>query len=263
MHLCFSCGYKGNLYVLVRDLLDLDHGDILKFLEDREEVPLDVLAKRLSDLPQYVSSDDTIPMSEARLAGFTSPPEWGLKSRAINAEAAELYGVLWDEENSNWILPLREPYFYKLMGWQEKGSRSRFFRNYPAGIKKSTTLFGVDVQREDTAILVESPLDCLRLYTAGFKGAVASCGAMVSAEQVKLLKRSETVVVAMDNPRFDEAGKKACEEIRLLAKKYGVIVKYFNYGDFPEKDPGDMTDEQIAWGIANSKDMILGSRAYL
>lgn len=263
VHICFSCGYKGNLYKLVKDVKKIDDWDIAKFLEEEPEVPIDELRRRLMSLPEYVAPEQKIAMSEARLAVFDSPPESALKHRNISAYSAEVYGVLWDTKNSNWILPLREPNFHKLIGWQEKGSRSRFFRNYPAGVRKSTTLFGVEVQRDDLVIVVESPLDCLRLYTAGFKGAVATCGALVSSDQAKLLRRSSVIIAAFDNPKIDDAGKKASKELRQFARKYGLEVKFFNYGDSGKKDPGDMTDDELAWGIEHSIDAIYGEKAYL
>jgi DNA primase len=263
VHICFSCGYKGNLLSLVKDLKGVNSYDATDYLHEHSEITVDELLKKLRGLPQYVAPAPQIEMSEARLAIFDFPPEFALKERNLSARSAEVYGVLWDTENSNWILPLREPDFLKLIGWQEKGSRSRFFKNYPAGVKKSTTLFGVDVQRPELTIVVESPLDCLRLYTAGFRGAVATCGALISQDQAKLLRRSEKVIAAFDNPLLDSAGAKASEELRQYAKRYGIELSYFNYGDSGKKDPGDMTDEQIAWGIENAKDMIFGKKAYL
>lgn len=262
-HICFSCGYKGNIYTLIKDVKGLDEWELASYLNNREETPVEELKKKFLDLPQYIAPVEKLSMSESRLAIFDFPPESALKERNLSTDAAEIYGVLWDKENSNWILPLRESDFHRLLGWQEKGSRSRFFKNYPAGIKKSTTVFGVDIQREEQVIVVESPLDCLRLYTAGFRGAVATCGAIISAEQAKILRRSNKVIAAFDNPKIDEAGKHACEDLRKFAHKYGLEVSFFNYGDTGKKDPGDMTDEEIAWGIENAIDMIYGEKAYL
>jgi hypothetical protein len=51
--------------------------------------------------------------------------------------------------------------------------------------------------------------------------------------------------------------------MREFARKYGLNVAFFNYGDSGKKDPGDLTDEEIAWGIANAKSSILGEKAYV
>jgi DNA primase len=78
-----------------------------------------------------------------------------------------------------------------------------------------------------------------------------------------LLRYSDVVIAAFDNPRIDDAGRKASEEMLSSARKYGMTLKYFNYNDSDAKDVGDMTDEQISFGIANAKDSIFGERAYL
>ncbi len=263
VHICFSCGYKGNLLSLVKDLKGINSYDASDYLHENSEVTADELLKKLRNLPEYVVAEQPPQISEAHLAIFDLPPEFALKERNLSARSAEVYGVLWDPKNETWILPLREPDFLTLIGWQEKGSRNRFFKNYPAGVKKSTTLFGIDVQRPELTIVVESPLDCLRLYTAGYRGAVAICGAVISETQAKLLRRSQKIIAAFDNPRLDPAGSKGCEDLRQFAKRYGMELSYFNYGDSGKKDPGDMTDEEIKWGIENAKDMIFGKSAYL
>lgn len=261
-HMCFSCGYKGNLYTLVRDLNpDFDHWDIVDFLKTEPVADAGDLLKRLQELPEYVRSvEDEIPMAESRLAVFDGEiPEYALKKRNISQESAEMYNVLWNPKEEHWILPLRDPHSGQLMGWQEKGFNGRYFRNQPAGVKKSHTLFGVDIMQDDFAIVVESPLDCLRLYHAGYTGGVSTLGASVSEHQAKLLRYSSKIIAAFDN---DQAGEKANDELLKYAKQYGLDVSYFNYGDSTKKDPGDMTDDEIRWGIENARNMILGRKAY-
>jgi hypothetical protein len=202
-------------------------------------------------------------MSEARLAVFTDPPMEALQARHLTPEAAKEYSVLWDSKKSAWVLPLREPHFNRLIGWQEKGTIHRTFFNRPAGLPRSKTLFGIENQEDSVTILVESPLDCVRLASAGVRGAVALCGTTISDDQIKLLRYSERVISALDNPKIDKAGKKASDELRQLARKYGLNLFFFNYGDTGKKDPGDLSDEEIAWGIQNAKSSILGEQAYV
>jgi hypothetical protein len=275
-HICFSCGYKGNLVQLVCDVKEFytpswndvppqyDYNMGNKWLAGAIEVSIEELKEALGKIPQYIAPPPRpLPMSEARLAIYVTPPEEALSARHLTVESAEHYKVLWNRNTSTWILPLREPHFNKLMGWQEKGTVDRTFKNRPAGLQKSKTLFGLEHQREDIAVIVESPLDCLRLYSAGVQGALATCGAIVSEEQVKLIRYSEKVIAAFDNPNIDAAGKKASDQMRIWARKYGINLFFFNYGDSGKKDPGDMTDEEIRWGIDNAKSSILGESAYV
>ncbi|CAB4137810.1 Bacterial DnaG primase, TOPRIM domain [uncultured Caudovirales phage] len=275
MHTCFSCGYKGNLIQLVCDVKELyiqSWGDIKSYdyqaakdwLKVSADVSVEQLMEQLKDLPNYINgAPKPLEMSEARLAVFTAPPEAQLEGRKITPASAEKYGVLWDTVKQSWVLPLREPHFNKLMGWQEKGTVDRTFFNRPTGLPKSKTLFGVDVQNEQTAIVVESPLDCLRIESAGITGAVAICGSSISEDQVKLLRYSSKVIAAFDNPNVDNAGRKASKEMLGWGRKYGLNLFFFNYGDTNKKDPGDMTDEEIRWGVENAVTALFGESAYV
>lgn len=259
VHFCFSCGYKGNIYTLVADVKGMDYFDAKDYIDSSETLPVDVLLKRIRELPQYVPVDEPIEMSEARLAVFTTPPPIELKKRFLSADAVEQCGVLWDPKNEAWILPIRDPDTYKLWGWQEKGARGRFFKNQPAGIKKSKTVFNVHILTEDPLIVVESPLDAVRLVGLGYN-AISTFGAILSDEQGKLMRRASSLVAAFDN---DAAGKKACEQILGYARKYGMDLKYFNYEGIDVKDVGDMTETEIKVGLETAKDRVWGKQAYL
>jgi hypothetical protein len=275
-HICFSCGYKGNLVQLVCDVKEFytpswngmpaqyDYSMGNSWLAGAIEVSIEELKQLLGKIPQYISPPPRpVPMSEARLAIYVDPPIEALEARNLTQEAAEHYGVRWNKNTSTWILPLRDAQQATLVGWQEKGTVDRTFKNRPTGLQKSKTLFGVGQQQEDIAILVESPLDCLRVYSAGFQGALATCGAIVSEEQAKLIRYSEKIIAAFDNPNIDTSGKKASDQMRVWARKYGLNLFFFNYGTSGKKDPGDMTNEEIQWGIQNAKPALLGEAAYV
>jgi DNA primase len=258
-HICFSCGYKGNIYTLVMDVKGCDYFEMQDFLKEKSELPLDVLMKRLKDLPQYITPDEPIGMSEARLAVFTDVPDKELKKRFLTRKATDAHGVVWDTKNSAWILPIREPNDFSLWGWQEKGSTGRFFRNYPAGVKKSKTVFGVHILDESNPLwVVESPLDAVRLTGLGYN-AIATYGAIISEDQGKLMRRATQLISAFDN---DQAGKKASEQMLGFSRKYGFDLRYFNYSGIDVKDVGDMTEKEIARGLETAKHMIYGKEAY-
>jgi DNA primase len=267
-HICFSCGFKGNIFSLVAEVRELYLGDGLDYeaakqwLANIEEISVEELAERLKRVPNYVAIEEPIPMSEAKLALFTDPPQWALEKRSLTKDAANRYEVLWAPDNT-WILPIRDPHDYSLMGWQEKQEGTRVFKNSPPGVKKSKTLFGGHEQNPDMVIVVESPLDAVRIASAGIIGAVSTFGAIVSDAQVKLLRYSDTVIAAFDNPNIDEAGKTASAAMIVSARKYGMTLKFFDYASTGIKDVGEMTDEQIKHGIANAKDSIYGESAYL
>ena len=260
VHFCFSCGYKGNVYTLVADLKGMDFFDAKEFVEKESELEVGVLLRRIRELPQYVpSSEDDIGMSEARLAVYTDVPDNELRKRFLTKESVDKYGVLWDKQNEAWILPIRDPNSFALMGWQEKGAKGRFFRNQPMGVKKSKTLFGINlVPNDEMWVVVESPLDAVRLGALGYHG-VATFGAIMSEDQGKLLRRASVVYAAFDN---DDAGKKASEQMLGFARRYGMELKFFNYAGITVKDVGDMTAAEVHFGIKSAIDRVWGKTAY-
>ncbi len=259
-HICFSCGYKGNIFTLVADVKGISYFDAQDYIGENVEIPLDSLMRRIKDLPQYVQPEETIAMSEARLAVYTEPPEMELKKRFLKIGPVNVHGVLWDKSNEAWILPIRDPNDGSLWGWQEKGARGRFFRNQPAGVKKSKTVFGVHIMSAShDLIVVESPLDAVRLTGLGHN-AVSTFGAIMSEEQAKILRRAPKIIAAFDN---DKAGHTANEQMRGFARKYGMDLYYFNYRGIEVKDVGDMTEAEIEHGIKTAKTSVLGKAAYL
>lgn len=274
-HICFSCGYKGNLVQLVCDVKGFYRTDFNgaasydytagnNWLASNTSASIAELREMLTKLPQYMSPPPRpIAMSEARLAIYVDPPQSALQERNLTAESAEAFSVLWNHNTSTWILPIRDAETNALMGWQEKGTVDRTFKNRPAGVQKSQTLFGYNNMAEDYVIVVESPLDCLRLHSAGYASAVATYGAIMSEAQAKLLKGVGKIIVAFDNPNIDKAGLKASQQMLEFARKYNLNVFFFYYGDSNKKDPGDMTDEEIEQGILSARSSLLGKSAYV
>jgi hypothetical protein len=260
-HICFSCGYKGNVYTLVSDVRGIDYHEAREYVNDKEDMPIDSLMKRIKELPQYVQAEpEAIPMSEARLAVYTEPPDIELKKRFLKRGAVKVHGVLWDVKNEAWILPIRDPDDGVLWGWQEKGARGRFFKNQPAGVRKSKTVFGVQILSSNhDLIIVESPLDAVRLTGLGHN-AISTYGAIISEDQAKIMRRAPRVIAAMDN---DKAGHTANEQMRGFSRKYGMELSYFNYTGIDVKDVGDMTESEIEKGIQTARTSILGKAAYL
>jgi DNA primase len=266
-NICFSCGWKGGVFSLVGTLCEfydadenIDYTQVKQWIATASEITVEELGFRLRKMPEYVTLPEPVPMSEARLALFTEPPQWALEKRMVSAEAAKKHEVLWNKDR--WIVVIRDA-DGNLMGWQEKSEVSKEFKNRPTGIKKSATLFGIQHMLREHVIVVESPLDVVRLETVGVQGAVATFGALVSDAQRKLLGKSDLVIAAFDNPAIDPAGKKACDDMLVSAKKYGMELKFFNYNNSKCKDVGEMSEEDIKFGLMTAKDMIYGERAYV
>lgn len=235
--LCYSCGAKGTLHQLVVELTGNTDEQVSQMVMVNN-------VERLS-MPEWERKEEVDIQKYLR---FSPVPKRYLNSRNITEEAARYYGVRWNDESNAWILPMVYP-DGTLMGWQEKGVG--YTRNYPIGVKKSKTLFGIDRLRSKTVVLVESPLDVARFYSS-FDGmqCLASFGAMVSREQMRLIHTvADRLIVALDN---DDAGiasaKKIFEDMPML--KGGVY--WLRYEHTSAKDIGEMSDQEIEEAVATS-----------
>lgn len=252
LFICFSCGYRGSLYTLVMDLEGVADVETAKDFVVRGN-----LKNSVARIPgPYHPIGERPGIAESRLGSFTTPPAWSLRARHVTATSCAHYGVLWDTYAESWILPIRD-YDGYLLGWQEKSQVGREFKNYPPGVKKSQTLFGYHKFTGGQMVVVESPLDAVRLHSEGIEGAVATYGAIVSKQQIQLMSAADEVVMALD---ADEAGRKASRE--LLSSTRGVLkaVRFFSY-QTSAKDPGDMSTDEIRQGIDLAKSRVLGESA--
>lgn len=254
-HNCFSCGFRGGLQYLVSYIngIPMDQAD--EWVKTTVSDLSIRLERALNPKPKVeeISSDIT----EANLAAYVTPPKELLTGRGITTEAAELYGILYDSRKECWILPIRNM-AGKLMGWQEKGTHGRYFRNYPTGIQKSHSLFGYQQYTEGLMVVVESPLDVARMASVGVMGGVSTYGTAVSKEQLNVIKGADRIIVAMDN---DEAGRSASQDFLKKSVDMWFECWFFNYASTGIKDIGGMSKAEIVYGIEHAKHALHGEKA--
>lgn len=262
-HICFSCGFRGGLLYLIayvnkfkdasgnldyaeaRDWFYSENADLTSMFEkiEKKEAEKQTVFKEVTEI------------SEARLAIFTDPPAHALTARGFTVEASKKYEVLWDPKHNNWITPIRNPFNNELMGWQEKGYEKRFFRNYPNGVEKSKALFGFNRYLGGRLIVVESPLDVVRLESVGVSGGVATFGALASKDQINLIRGADQVVFAFDN---DEAGRLMSTKMLKYSAELMFEAWFFNYSHTDMKDVGGMSKAEILNGLDTAKHSLHG-----
>lgn len=242
LHSCFSCKYKGNLFTLVRDLKGPGEARDFQGSKSVESltIPDGFRVRRSVPIPKP-DPVQALGMPESSLALFTDPPAWAREARGVSSWAVGFYGVRWSKEQDAWVLPLRNPDTNGLIGYQLKGQLEKITLNKPTGMNKGSTLFGYREVRvvSDVVMVVESPLDAMRLTGFGFF-AVAVCGSRVSEVQLELLDSFDTVVFAMDN---DDAGRLETERLRRLMP--GFYANVFEYPEGAPKDFGEMDDDML------------------
>jgi len=255
-HICFSCGFKGNLWSLIATVQGYrDANGFLDYADAKDWLYLSADNPSLYDMDDDAEDEsvfkEVIDITEARLAVFDLPPEHALAARGFTKQAAIKHQLLWDKNYSNWISVIRDPYTNKLLGWQEKGFSRRYFRNYPTGVEKSTTLFGLNQYRGGQMIVLESPLDVIRLESIGISGGVATYGSYVSDIQLELIKDANEILFAFDN---DDAGNKTSARMLDLP----IDAWYFNYSHTDMKDIGAMSKAEIQTGIETAMHSVNG-----
>lgn len=268
MHYCFSCGYSGTFLGLVMDMQFENDA----FAAGRWIKKFGVRLIDAEDLPDYLQREFSIEpegleMTESRLSAFYLPPEGPLEEKMVSLESCEWYEILWDVVEFGWVFPIRD-YRGDLVGWQFKSKRR--FLNYPEEVSKGDCVFGLDKLEEgEEAVVVESPLDCAYLRTAGVTGAVSTMGANVTDAQMRhILERTDRVVMALDN---DKAGISGLRSVARGEVKRGKVIRQgwmqrfssfrvFDYdmagaNDPPGrwKDPGEMSYEDCIIGYGAAK----------
>lgn len=233
VHHCFSCGYSGSLVKLIIDLKKVGLWEAYQQLH-LYDVDLDLPAEEVWIPPLPAAT------VEQKLAEFGSPPERALKRRRLKPAAVKRFGVRWDVEESGWVLPIHGP-SGDLWGWQVK--TADWVRNRPPGIRKSLTLFGVNIHHEGIGVvLVESPLDAMYLDGLGYP-AMATFGAEISDTQMRLvIERFDELILALDN---DKAGHNETERLLALRWHHRLPIHIFDYHGVTAKDPGECDPEQI------------------
>jgi len=237
--LCFSCGAKGTLSSLIAELSGDNSASAQHFLIQSSYNRLLTRSEPSDKDTQIIQLNDYY--------GFGRVSDRLCASRNLNPDITWMHGVRWDPSDKAWIVPIVAP-TGNLIGWQAK--KYGWVRNRPNGVEKATTLFGVERFRSSVAVLVESPLDVVRLSgtTVPAQG-LASFGAHVSDAQCVLLTHlCDTVIVAMDN---DAAGMEANKRLyAALHPRHGV--RWWNYAGTSAKDIGDMSDADIVRGYETS-----------
>lgn len=243
LHFCQSCGYKGTLNSLLVDLLGSAPEDLETVLNEQ------AFLRKMAEVraaPEEVL-EPVFNLTEWGLLHLLKDvPRRLLEGRRLRREAIDRYEVRWNSDTRQWVLPLRST-DGRLIGAQYRQTGSVL--TLPPAVEKALTLFGyVQMAQYDCCAVVESPLDAVRLYGLGVP-AVATLGAWISSEQVRLLARTfTTVYMALDD---DAAGHKGAEiATRGLRRQGAAVVSWSYHGLVDEdgrkaKDVGDVADDDL------------------
>lgn len=227
---CFSCQWRPDFTDLVQQLTGTppEHDVLLRVQES-------TIVSKLSERKRKLVEDFSI--NEWTLGfRFQPVPDRLLAHRLLKRRAVIDMGIRWDPEVGCWVMPIRTP-TGELLGWQQRQKGA--VNTYPAGMSKSGTLFAQHMVAPhfDTVVLVESPLDAVRLWQCNIP-AVSSMGAGVSNQQVELLARHYSIVVlGLDD---DPPGRQASDRLEFMLRKRKTASTRWRYASAGgAKDVGD------------------------
>ena len=249
--ICFSCHARGSLTTLI-SMLGLDQ-------EVLGRVPIEVMKSKVKnwkldaiETTETEAPHETVFVSEYGFLKNPLPTKKAMAFRGTDAKTCELYNVRWDKAKMCWLLPIYHT-DGNLLGWQEKSFN--YFNNVPEEMEKRHALFGYQQFTSGTGIIVESPLDVLRLAASEIPGGLATLGSFVSVQQLDAIVRiCDRVILAFDD---DRAGHEAEEFVGQQLRDRGMLsVKYFQYparsSRLWAKDPGELSLNRVRVGLASA-----------
>jgi Toprim-like len=244
LHYCQACHYSGTLSQLLTDILGSAPEDLEAEIKQQDFI------RRMAGVRDDPTTalEPVVPiLTEFMLQHVLKPvPDRVLDLRNLQRSAIDAYGVRYDSDTKQVVMPVRSS-TGELLGAQYRNSGSVL--TLPEGIAKSTTLYGYSqMECFDTVALVESPLDCSRMYGCGIP-CVSSLGAWVSIDQCRLLARAFSVVyLALDD---DKTGREGTEFAAAQLRKMGCATVPWNYAGMTDeegrkaKDVGDAADDDM------------------
>ena len=250
--ICFSCQWKGNIYTIIEYVEGINGDEAQEWLGS--DTRMLTRFQRLLEQKSAPKLAEPSVVTESMLSAFVDVPKEACTSRGLLQSMTNKYGIRWNARENNWVIPIRDPETKALLGWQEKGHDRRYFKNL-SKVKKSEALFGYDQYQGGQMIVVESPLDVVRLASLGISGGVATYGALISDVQFNIIRGADKVIFALDN---DEAGRVASKAMLKKCIDMGAEAWFFNYGESDAKDIGGMSLEEVVYGLNGARHMIKG-----
>ena len=173
-----------------------------------------------------------------------------LVGRGINLDSIEQFSLGYSENQDMVTVPVFSDNGIPV-GFVARSIEGKQFKN-STNLPRSKVLFGLNKNKFEEVIVVESSFDAIKLNQIGFP-AVATLGANVSREQLRLLEKYATKIILA--PDSDEAGKGFAKKITDSVKTREISLIKIPEG---KKDIGDMTREEILLAIDNkSLDILL------
>lgn len=247
---CFnpSCDRKGNFRQLYKHITGKSYGREFTIDPVNLQYQIDMgFKKKIEEEITLDSIEIDYSSSEVNVLAT-------LYERGFNYDTLEYLEIGYSKVKERIVIPVRNAQ-YKIVGLIGRaifdGQEPRYL--YNSGFKRADVLFNIQNAKVfDECIVVEGSLDCAKVIQAGYKNCVATLGAQVSDNQIKMLRRYfDKIIIFSDK---DEAGDamraaiiRSCEDKALYTMSISDLCK----------DPGEMSEQEIQQSY-NNKQLIIG-----
>lgn len=181
-----------------------------------------------------------IPEEQLQQYAYRSPY---LGHRGISEAVQKLFRVGYDRKNKAVVMPHTDSHGNVINIKFRSVQKKQFW--YSGGQKVKNYLYGLYQCRQvmlPILYVVESEIDCMRLWTEGIPAVALGTAHMSRRQQVALLTSpAETLVIATDN---DSAGEQCAKQIATALSGY-MNVGRLVFPDGAIKDICDMSAEQL------------------
>jgi DNA primase len=237
---CHVCG-GGTIIWLVQNVLDLSKNDAINKIKNYSEmlqpIPVEQFIVKLDKLlkDKGLSKELLLPRYSERILDEWIQPSEYLLERGVSYEVQKEMktGILepgyeLDKSTKQPIVVKRNilPHFIDndLVGWVSRRlddtqnvAKYRNTRSFP----RKYSLYNLNnIMDNNHCYIVESPMSALVLKSRGVNDVVATFGAQVADEQVKLLRRFDNITIYMDG---DKAGFEGANGLYRRLREYSRV----------------------------------------
>lgn len=237
---CYVCG-GGTIIWLVQNALDLSKAEAINKIKNYSEGLRPILTEQFITKLEKVIKDKGLPSeliiprySEKILDEWIQPSEY-LLDRGVSYEIQKEMktGIMppaYELEKSTKEIVLMQrnviPHFIdnNLVGWVSRrldDTKNVAKYKNTRGFPRKYSLYNLNnIIKDDHCYIVESPMSVLVLKSRGVNDVVASFGAQITDEQIKMLRRFENLTIFMDG---DKAGREGARTVYERLREYSKV----------------------------------------
>jgi DNA primase len=223
--------------------------ELLARVADLEELQLDAMLERVPEYESREASMDECVLPEVYLENYRGLAHPYVLKRGFDLDTLRAWEIGYDEEQKRVVMPVRNR-GRQLVGAVGRGvgrnPRPKYLNYWK--FEKGLYLFGEHLVTEGAVVVVEGPLDALRVWQEFAKvkrhvNVVALMGAKATWKQCeKLTRLTDQLVLFLDN---DAAGWEGQTDLVKKLRKT-MLITAVRYPDVIDGDPDTLGAEVVA-----------------